>query len=81
MEGPVVVNRFRGYVKEYGTDSIVVQCVHDVDLEWRIPNVWLRLGPGIIAGPGYTLIKGWHGTVLEFDDGLHGFQPDYGGPI
>ena len=71
-----VVDRHRGYVKEYGTNYIVVQCVHDKDREWRIPKTWLRMGPGIIAGPGYTLKEGWHGTVLEFDDGLHGFMPD-----
>lgn len=78
MEGPVVVNRYRGYVKKYGTDSIVVQCVDDIDREWRIPNKtsWLRLGVGIIAGPGYTLREGWHGTIMEFEDGLHGFMPD-----
>ncbi len=76
VEGPAVIGRHRGYVKEYGTDTIVVQSVHDKELEWRIPNMWLRMGPGIIAGPGCSVVEGWHGWVLEFEDGLHGFMPD-----
>lgn len=76
-----VVNHYRGRVKNVNHEYIVVQCVHDKEREWRIPKVHTRMGPGIIMGPGYVLGDGWHGWVLEFDDGLHGFQPDQATPL
>ena len=81
MEELKIVNRHRGYVKEFGENFIVVGAVHDQDMEWRIPRTYLKMGPGIIWGPGCVVTPGWHGTVLEFDDETHGFMPDYGGPV
>ena len=76
VDGQSIIAQYRGYVKEFGEDTIVVQCVFDKEVEWRIPRAYLRLGPGIIAGPGCVVTEGWHGWVLEFEDGLHGFMPD-----
>ena len=71
-----VEKRHRAYIKSLDDDTLVAQSTDDIDLEWRIPRRVVPMGEGIIAGPWKVFTLGWHGWVIAFEDGTHGFQPD-----
>lgn len=67
----------RGCVAEVRDTSIDVQSISD-NTNFIIPRRMVKEGSGILHVPGFRYDRGWHGTVIHYEGGLYGFQPDSG---
>ena len=74
-----IADQERGFIREVRHDVIIVQTTND-RTNFSVPRTIVSEGAGIICrNPGHIVIKGWHGTLIHYDNGIYGFMPDPGG--